>query len=549
MADAVTSLKPLQLATMRFGDISPAEKKLLGAAAIGQEADCTSLSDGRAIRGELLRWLCTDPEASAQVTYRGVSIVGAKIDGKLDLKWASLSFPLRTRMCVFNETISLETSHLVSLDLSGSSIKDLAAASAKIDGGVFLQERFKAEGAVNLAGATIGGNLECDSGQFVSKSKALNAYGAKIGGSVFFRQDFKAEGAVDLRAVTIGQNLVCDSGQFVSKNELLNIEAAKIEGDVLFRQGFKAEGGVDLSSATIGGQLDCSGGQFVSQGRAPALNAEGVKIEHGAFFSRKATVDGEVRLSSAEVGRDFQWKDLESPEKASLDLRFTKVGTLLNHRDSWPRNGNLRINGFVYNEIDYRASPNAKTQLGWLSRQPRDRDRFLSQPYEQLATVFGKMGLEEDARKVMIEKNKEHARYVRWRPEWLWYGFFGKITGYGYRRWRAFWISIVLIVIGSWFFSAAYKAGIMTPTERSDRSVTYPVFNPLVYSVEEFMPLPALGIKEHWAPSPEGRGAVQVGALELPLTGGFLCAYLWLHIIAGWILTPFWLVGLTGAKT
>jgi len=41
------------------------------------------------------------------------------------------------------------------------------------------------------------------------------------------------------------------------------------------------------------------------------------------------------------------------------------------------------------------------------------------------------MGLEEDAQRVMIAKNEEHAHYVQWRPEWLWYGLFGQLIGYG----------------------------------------------------------------------------------------------------------------------
>jgi hypothetical protein len=32
-----------------------------------------------------------------------------------------------------------------------------------------------------------------------------------------------------------------------------------------------------------------------------------------------------------------------------------KVGTLLNSQDSWPTKGNLRVDGFVYDQIDGRA--------------------------------------------------------------------------------------------------------------------------------------------------------------------------------------------------
>jgi hypothetical protein len=78
MVDTATIPTLLQLAASRFANISPAEQKLLEAATNGKDADCTSLSEkDRIIRGDLLSWLCKNQDASAQVTYRGVSIVSA----------------------------------------------------------------------------------------------------------------------------------------------------------------------------------------------------------------------------------------------------------------------------------------------------------------------------------------------------------------------------------------------------------------------------------------------------------------------------------------
>jgi hypothetical protein len=124
--------------------------------------------------------------------------------------------------------------------------------------------------------------------------------------------------------------------------------------------------------------------------------------------------------------------------------------------------GKLHIDGFVYDQIDDLASPNAEAQLGWLDLQRRDR--FLSQPYEQLAAVFGKMGLEEDKRKVMIAKNKEHATHLKWLPARLRYGLLGILIGYGYRPWRAFWISLIVIGFGWFVFQLGYDWKLVTPT-------------------------------------------------------------------------------------
>jgi hypothetical protein len=239
---------------------------------------------------------------------------------------------------------------------------------------------------------------------------------------------------------------------------------------------------------------------------------------------------------------------------------------LLNAKNSWPNPGRLNVDGFVYEHIDSEASPNAEVQLQWLARQ--SADRFVSQPYEQLATVFRNMGLERDARAVLIQKNREQARHLHWRPEWLWYGFFGKVIDYGYRPWRAFYISLVVIAIGWFAFRVGYDWKLMTPTgsepyptekqgkttaekdQQRTISPDYPKFNAFVYSVETFVPLLKLGIGERWAPNAHSGPPLNVGSLGylgFPRTGGSLLRYyLWFHIVAGWVLTTLWIGGLTG---
>jgi len=466
VADTATIPTLLQLAPSRFDNISPAEQKLFEAATNGKDADCTSLSEkDRVIRGDLLSWLCKNRDASAQVTYRGVSIVGAQIEGELNLEWAKISFPLQARMCVFKEAIILENSHLVALIFLDTSIKDLRAEDVIVERSVILRDGFKAEGAVNFVGATIGGHFECDGGQF----------------------DFK--------------------------------------------------------------------------GNAPALDANGVKVEGSVSLRTGFKAEGAVNFVGAYVGRYFQWYGIQSPENSILDLRFARVGTLLNEQASRLTAGKLRVDGFVYDQIDDDASPNAEAQLSWLDRQPRNR--FLSQPYEQLAAVLGKMGLEEDERKVMIAKNKNKAAHLHWRPAWLWYGLLGKLIGYGYRPWRAFIISLILIGIGWLVFQLGYHSNLFIPTgdkayvvEKDGTrrlkngmpqiSEDYPKFNAFVYSMESFVPLVKMGISDRWTPNAHRGTSLRLGIATLPRTGSLLRYYLWFHMITGWVLSALWVGGITG---
>jgi hypothetical protein len=116
-------------------------------------------------------------------------------------------------------------------------------------------------------------------------------------------------------------------------------------------------------------------------------------------------------------------------------------------------------------------------------------------------------GLQEQAKKLMIAKNKDYATYRRWRMDWLWYGLLGKLVGYGYRPWRAFWVSLSVIVLGWLVFWCGYHCRIITPLdEKAYKPGTpqlmdlYPRFNAFVYSLETFVPFLKLGISDHWTP-------------------------------------------------
>src|SRR5260370_13371645 len=156
MADGATSVKILQLVASRFDqDIRPAEQRLFEAAASGKDADCTDLEErDRIIRADRLSWLCTNREACSQVTHRGLSIIGVQIDGKVDLEWATISFPITASKCVFKEAIILNHGHFIFFGLLGGSVSCLEAKSSHFEDSVVLNN-VKAEGGVDLGGRRI----------------------------------------------------------------------------------------------------------------------------------------------------------------------------------------------------------------------------------------------------------------------------------------------------------------------------------------------------------------------------------------------------------
>jgi hypothetical protein len=205
--------------------------------------------------------------------------------------------------------------------------------------------------------------------------------------------------------------------------------------------------------------------------------------------------------------------------------------------------------GCVYDRIEPAS---AVDQLRWLELQ--DYHWFRAQPFDQLASVFRKMGLEEEVRMVMIAKNEEHARYVEGRPEWLWFGFFGHLVGYGYSTERTFFFGIAVILIGWRLFRRGYRRGLITPTKGVEYAVgrdgthpfseDHPKFNAFVYSLETFVPLVKLGVAEYWEPNGHRSASRNPNKLHSPpQSGSLLLAYLRFHIIGGWFITTLW-VGL-----
>jgi hypothetical protein len=449
--------------------------------------------------------------------------------------------------------------------------------SSRISGSVWLTETdgsnstFIAEGQVNFTDATVEGNFDCLGGQFSGKDGgvALNGDGINVRGTVSLVDGFIARGGVSLVRAKIDGDLNCNTGHFIgsSRRRALVLTGAQIGGGVNLRKdipqdGFTAEGGVDLVRAIIGGDLNCSGGQFLGCGENPGLNASATKIGGNVLLRDAMLVDKLVRFAYAEVGGDLEWLDIRSPNAGTvtLDLRFAKVGMLLSDQKFFSRHEEVLLDGFVFDLLG--GSDNAKDQLAWLRLQPQDK--FLPQPFEQMAGVLRKMGYQEEAVHLLIVKNEKAARDIlstNWKAvqkdlhknryqkaildilalvcSFLWYIFFGFI-GYGYATWLAFFWSLGFVVLGKFVFAKGYRgdkflkksdglSATGTGEASSANAKIDPEFNALFYSLETFVPLVNLKIAEYYTPH-----------------SGFYRGYLWFHILFGWALTTLWVAGFTG---
>jgi hypothetical protein len=524
------------------------------------------------------------------------SIDGANISGGLFLKNGFINGEVRLVGATIGGNLDLDGG--VIIHRTGDA---LSSDGSKIAGNVFLNNGFQADGQVKLIGATIGGDLNCDHG-LIQASNALVCDGAKIAGSVFLNNGFRAVGQVKLIGATIGGDLSANGGQLLNREGYaLSADKLKISGGVFLNNAFKGEGHVSFVGAMINGTLNCSNSTVVS-GTGTALSCDGAKIT-GNFLGNGFKAEGEVRLVGAIIDgnldfdsavlinrkdkaflvdratigggvflRDFKaegavhfattsvtgyfyWRKVRSPEFTALDLRSAKMGTLADDERSWPGKGSVFLDGLTYDRIDDDSPTDADTRVKWLKLQ--GAGRFSPQPYEQLAAVLHKMGHDEEAVKVTIAKNQEHATHTLFlSQQWWWYNVFGPLIGYGYRPIYAFWFSVAVISLGCLVFWIGYRGRLIIPAKQEaavqaiysshEFSKHYPKFHPIVYSLETFVPLLQLDMGKHWRPDATRKCHIRLGNFSIPFTGDLLRYYFWFHIIAGWVLTTLWLAGLTG---
>jgi hypothetical protein len=505
----------------------------------------------------------------------------------------------------------------------------------KVDGDVNLSEGFRARGTVRLHGASVGGSVGCHGGHFTrpdaNSPVAFDAQAARIAGSMFFQHGFTAEGEMRLIGATVHGTLEFDGGLVSNTNGLaIAADGMTVGMSAYLRDGFKARGGVRLFGGTIGGNLELSAASFEATGtpaiianqakigrilllnrtsaagevsfvnvevggdmnchaaqlnnaHGTALNLRGSSIRGSIFLTNGFFADGIVNLTAAKVGGYFEWRGITNPSNTKLYLNSATFGTLIDEEASWPKRGNLSIDGLVYERIS--APYNARTRIKWLSLS--DDSSFLPQPFEQLAATLRAMGHEADADEVMIAKNN-HRPGMRW---WL----FGTFAGYGYRPLYAFLWSVLFVLLSTAVFYCAYRCRIIAPTDLSEiekHPESYPGFSALIYSLQKFVPLLDLEIAKHWRPNPAKgrrwvwhlsvpmyRKPISVDSLPslLPVTskapkwvneativlrrhvarlgvrklnigvtaGQCVLLYLWAHVFIGWILTALWIGSFT----
>jgi hypothetical protein len=497
---ALASVALEQMARANFGELGAAELQFVRHAPyrdlvwsspstdpdnpVNDPSKAASWGKERTIRADIVRWILSVPAASKYVHPSGIGIAGARIAGTLDLSYATVTLPITLLDCAIADGLDLSFARIESIDLRRSWTGAIDAQQALVRGDVLL--RLGHYDDVNFYRAEIDGNLDCSSGRFVG-------------------------------------------------DDPLSMVEATLKGDALFHQGFETGGLVDFRLAKVGQSLSFNHARFTGKG-VSGLNAE-----------------------RATVGGALYWVDIALTPHTMLDLGAVHAGSLWDDAASWPAAGNLDLTGFVYGDIS-GGPADAESRLEWIHRQARS-DWAQPQPYRQLAQMLREDGAEEGATRVEIARESAITEYGGMPlSQRIWRMALRITIGYGYRPLRALWWILMFVTIGTALFGWGYRARLITPTEEGAYESFcatgvppphYPPFSSFVYSLENFLPVVDLHQGTYWRPNPRHRRAgdkpaVNGESIRRTLPARILRWYLWLHILAGWTVTPLLFAGLAG---
>jgi hypothetical protein len=166
-------------------------------------------------------------------------------------------------------------------------------------------------------------------------------------------------------------------------------------------------------------------------------------------------------LGTLDQSRPTSWRTKDG-DPGHLNLRNSRVGSLEDVTDGWPKKGHLNLEGFALshlislesNDSEMRSRP-AEWWDEWIRRDPQ----YSPAPYQTLAAVFAASGnrdLADEIRYLGRVREQENLSRISWLGSWpLRY-----VAGFGIYPHRVlFWIAAISIAGAAylWFCSKGVR--------------------------------------------------------------------------------------------
>ena len=497
------------------------------------------------------------------------------------------------------------------------------AENMDILGSLRIRGTTQINGQLDILGSHIGNQVDMDNVTIRSKNNlTLIAHDIEVKNS-FFINNCNFYGGISMYAAHIGADLICYNSNFYknnnASNNIFNLPYS------LYASGLDIDGDLIITLATLNNQVDLESSYIkrnmtisdcIIQSNTkerPSLYAQDLHVGGTLSLEKNQLVTGKIQINHAELGH-FSIKQFFQPriKNCQLDLRsshakcFELISTLFS--------GELLLDGFHYDslkipilETEQSTNNDTKNKMfsksqelanyysNWLGTVPDAS--YTPQPYEELSNALREQGYEEAAIDVQIQKNKLRLKHSNLTPlEETWSNLTGFFIDYGYRPLKSLWFVAGFIALGTLLASCFYRYGLFARTTPGDfiydgdpttivyrknaehklRTV-YPPFNPLIYSLDSFIPLIDLHQCSFWQPSlrffslfakQNNRSLTSFVTNDdwfsinlLWLDGPdkwiqkkvsnrhwfhLIRAYFYVHIFMGWLLTSLFIAGLAG---
>lgn len=455
------------------------------------------------------------------------------------------------------------------LQLQGNALLDIGLRST----GTLRMVNAQVRGSLRLAGA----HVDVTNGGSRHDLRALNLDATEVAGDLNARNMFM-RGQARMVDVTVRGSVTLEESTVLHPRGDV-IEARRFSaGGNLDWHGLKVAGSVLLQGATIGANLNLRGGTFVEPGSyehdgspKPSLDIRAATIGRDLLCGSRGSpffAGGGVRIRRAQIGREATFVNAtlgEGPGGIALDAfgvnaqelvlhLGAKAGGTINlqqarcasfHDDKALWDSKIDLHDFRYESlakpVELTDDARITERLEWMYTAMAGTYR--PGPYDQLASVLRANGNEEHAATVLIAKQRHRysalARgfHVLGAPVLLWSWLQRWMVGYGYRPMRALVWLVLLLVIGTLWFSwlpghcqpiagdpSTFSSYPVCPVTNQDDHL---VWNPFLLTLDLLVPIVDFGNKNRWA---------------LPGTSQWIASAL---IASGWILATTVAAGMT----
>jgi hypothetical protein len=431
---------------------------------------------------------------------------------------------------------------------------------AHVSGTISMRDGFTAAGEIRLVGTSIGLDLWCREAVVVNVRKtAFNAQGLQVSGNVLLHEGLVIIGEVSLLGANIGGQLDNHAAKFINEGGLaLRGHSLTVGGTMAMHEGSILVGETNLSGSDIDGDLDCRGATFENP-EAMAFSLQGARIRGTLYW-------GPFGVKPSSTTDFFLFGDFNElyadPPTGRVDFTGARVGFLDDHWSAWEGDPDLKLDGFVYDLLgDGAAHPTYRVR--WLAQQARRRPKVDKQTrdtmsqavsnlpsfdfgyynphvFEQLASVYDRMGNDTAARTIRIEKQRaaRNSGHLR-RGERLANVLLDRSIRYGWQPWRVVIFGLMVVTIGALIFGSVGGAGFEPPSQSSDQTGS---FQAVAYSLDVFLPIIDLGQADRWLP----KSTVEWQPFGWTTSGFIIQVYIWVQIVLGWVVSTLAVVAFTG---